>query len=44
MHIRRFLVECSSRSFTDVEYSRTGAVIRGRERAVPKSKYEEDGE
>jgi pre-mRNA-processing factor SLU7 len=29
---------------TDVEYSRTGAVIRGREKAVPKSKYEEDGE
>jgi len=29
--------------FTDVEYSRTGEVIRGRERAKARSKYEEDG-
>jgi len=28
---------------TDVEYSRTGTVIKGQERAKAKSKYEEDG-
>lgn len=30
-------------SFADVEYSRTGEVIKGRERAKARSKYEEDG-
>ena len=29
---------------TDVEYSRTGTVIKGQERAKAKSKYDEDGE
>ena len=28
----------------DVEYSRTGTVIKGQERAKAKSKYDEDGE
>lgn len=28
---------------SDVEYSRTGQVLKGRERAKAQSKYEEDG-
>lgn len=29
--------------WADVEYSRTGAVVKGQERAKAKSKYDEDG-
>jgi pre-mRNA-processing factor SLU7 len=39
-----YLLSSSLSYVADVEYSRTGAVIKGQERAKAKSKYDEDGE
>lgn len=34
--------ECTGNGLIDVEYSRSGTVIKGQERAKPKTRYEED--
>jgi pre-mRNA-processing factor SLU7 len=41
---RRTSVEALRLTCIDVEYSRTGEVVKGRERAKARSKYDEDGE